>query len=477
MILAALATLAIVVQDHTPLRAAPRSSATELTELWQGDPLEIRGEHADYLQVYNTRHERAGYLKSESVRPISLTETDALALLTVLRFLRETPGSEALGISYGAAYLKAVPPQALTAEPFDAIASMAERLVDRASANPSNPTATASPHPETEQQLEVIQQFGIHMHTFERNNRMQVCYDGDLFHRVLTMPSATPEQRAQAALALTRPDCIDPDLGPLPRASLDEERSNLLDTLDERELTPLTQSRLHARRASIWASLTYEHARRGTSTSEPAQRALAELLAVHPNDLGDDRRPEYLDAVLRVAAIRWAATTPPSTPSGTLVLRSTPGEPGQTCLTLEETQPHPDPTKPLVQRCTYGIVWSASAQPLAHAPALVLAVQPLDSWLELWVFHKKANTWTLDVLSPGTNDPDEGYIEFAGLTPNTHHLLIARELKDRGHYRRYFEELRLDDLALIHQATTPELLPTFGRWQDISWRRDTLSLR
>ena len=51
----------------------------------------------------------------------------------MLRFLRETPGSEALGISYGAAYVKAVPPRALTAEPLDAIAQMAERLADQAS--------------------------------------------------------------------------------------------------------------------------------------------------------------------------------------------------------------------------------------------------------------------------------------------------------------------------------------------------------
>ena len=123
VILALAATLAIVVQDHTPLRAAPSSSATELTALWQGDVLEVRGERAGYLKVYNYRRERGGYLRSEAVRPVGLTEADAPELLAVLRFLRESPGSEALGISYGAAYLKAVPARALTAEPFDAIAA------------------------------------------------------------------------------------------------------------------------------------------------------------------------------------------------------------------------------------------------------------------------------------------------------------------------------------------------------------------
>jgi hypothetical protein len=32
-------------------------------------------------------------------------------------------------------------------------------------------------------------------------------------------------------------------------------------------------------------------------------------------------------------------------------------------------------------------------------------------------------------------------------------------------------------LALVKQASTPELLADFGRWQDIAWRRDTLALR
>ena len=132
MILALAATLAIVVQDRAALRAAPRSGGTELTRLWQGDVLEIRGQQAGYLKVYDYRRERGGYLREDAARPVELSETAAPGLLAVLRFLRETPGSEALGISYGAAFLKASP-KATVAEPFDAIAQMAERLADQAS--------------------------------------------------------------------------------------------------------------------------------------------------------------------------------------------------------------------------------------------------------------------------------------------------------------------------------------------------------
>ena len=466
MILALAATLAIVVQDHAALRAAPRSSATELTRLWQGNVLEVRGEHAGYLKVYDYRRERGGYLRSDAARPVELSETAAPDLLAVLRFLRETPGSEALGISYGAAYLKAEPPQATTAEPFDAIAQMAERLADQASGS-TNHLADFAAH------LEVVEQFGVRMRSFERSGRMRVCYDGELFRRVLTLPAAQPEERARAALGLTRPDCIDPDLGPVPRAVIDSERSRLLEQVKDGELNAMTRSRLHARRAGVWAALAYEQDRRREPAGAAAERALAELLSVRADDLGETLRPEYVDAVLRVSAIRWAGALPAPQP-GPLTLSATPGSPGQTCIALEDTR-RPRAAA-IIQRCTYGLVRMASLHAIPQAPALVLAVQPLESWRELWVFHERAGSWTIDVLSPGLDNPEEGYVDFAGYAPGTRRLLIAREVKDRGRFRRSFEELRLDDLALVRQASSPELLRDFGRWQDVAWRRDTLAL-
>lgn len=222
----------------------------------------------------------------------------------------------------------------------------------------------------------------------------------------------------------------------------------------------------------MWASLAYGQARRGEPPGSAGQHALDELLAVHPDDLGEDRRSEYLDALVRVAAIRWAAA-PPVAPSGPLMLAAAPGEPGQTCVTLTEAR---RPEAPLARRCTYGIVWTASAQPLAQGAAMVLAVQPLETWRELWVFHPRGARWSIDVISPGADDPEEGYVEFAGFAPGTRRLLVAREVRERGHFRRRFEELRLDDLAPVRQASTPELLADFGRWQDAAWRRDTLAL-
>jgi hypothetical protein len=466
MILALTAALAIVVQDHAALRAAPSSSATELTRLWQGDVLEVRGEHAGYLKVYDYHRERGGYLRWDAARPVEISETAAPGLLAVLRFLRDSRGSETLGISYGAAYLKAAPPRAITAEPFDAIAQMAERLADLASGGPDHLGDIAS-------HMEVAEQFGVRMRTFERNGRMRVCYDGELFRRVLALPGAQPEERARAALGLTRPDCIDPATGPAARASLDNDRAQLLEQVKDGELTAMMRSRLHARRAIVWASLAFDQDRLGKPGSAAAERAQAELLAVHPDELGDDRRPEYVDAVLRVAAIRGGGS--PSAPQpGPMTLSVTPGDPGQTCLVLEDARKARGSA--LIRRCTYGIVRTASIQVIPQGPAVVLAVQPLESWRELWVFHEAAGSWTIGVISPGLSEPDEGYVDFAGYAPSTRRLLIAREVKDRGRFRRSFEELRLDDLALVRQASSPDLLRDFGRWQDFAWRRDTLAL-
>lgn len=466
MILGLIASLAIVVQDHSSIRAEPRAGAAELTALWQGDVVEIRGERVGYLKVYNYRRERGGYLKAEAVRPVEFTEAAAPELLAVLRFLRDSPGSEALGISYGAAYLKAVPARALTAEPLDAIARMAERLADQDSGGTR--LANVAAH------LEVAEQFGIHTHSFERNGRMRVCYDGELYRRVLTQAGAGAAERARAVLGLTRPDCIDPDFGPVARAALDQERAQLLDMIDERPLDPTAKAHVHARRAGVWASIAFEKARHLEGPAAAAQRALSELLSVRASDLGDDHRAEFQDAVLRVSAIRWAAAFP-AAPLAPFVLSAAPGDPGQTCLTLEQTQARR--TVALLRRCTYGVVWMASARMIPDAPAMVLAVQPLESWRELWVFHQKAGAWAIDVISPGADDPEQGYVEFAGFAPGPKRLLIARESKDHGQYRRRFEELRIDDLALVRQASTPDLLRDFGRWQDSAWRRDTLALR
>jgi hypothetical protein len=466
VILALAATLAIVVQDHAALRAAPRSSATELTRLWQGDVLEIRGEHAGYLKVYDYRRERGGYLREDAIRPVELSETAAPRLVRGAALPAREPGSEALGISYGAAYLKAAPPRAMTAEPFGAIAQMAERLADQASGSTDHGADFAS-------RLEVVEQFGIHMRNFERNGRMQVCYDGELFHRVLTFPGRRRRSARMRFSASRGPIASIRIVGPVPRAAIDAERSQLLEQVKDGELTAMTRSRVHARRAGVWASLAYAQDRRGEPSGAAAERALDELLAVHGRH---GRGPAAGVRGRRAAGQRHPlGRASPAAAAGIIDPQRGARRSGSNLCVLAGLS-SPARAAVLIRRCTYGIVRMASVQTIPQGPALVLAVQPLESWRELWVFHESGGNWTIDVLSPGLDNPEEGYVDFAGYAPGTRRLLIAREVKDRGRFRRSFEELRLDDLALVRQASSPELLRDFGRWQDLAWRRDTLAL-
>ena len=164
-----------------------------------------------------------------------------------------------------------------------------------------------------------------------------------------------------------------------------------------------------------------------------------------------------------------------STPPGKVSVATVPGQPGETCVLLVDAQ-H-DAKSPLLKHCTYGVVWTASARSSPMGDALALAVQPLDTWRELWVFRRGADGWTVDVLPPATSGPDVGYAEFAGWVPGGKQMLVAREARVDGRYQRRFEVLKLDTLTTEKQADSPNALSAFARWQDPVWKRVTLSIR
>lgn len=208
MIAASLLVIAIVTQDKSALRSAPRDSAPQQAVLAQGDNLELRGQKGDYLQVYDHRHERAGFVRATQVRSQSLKPEAAPELLSIVRFLRDTPGAESLGIGYAAAYLRAAPAEAINGEAFEAQGAMAERLAHRASArNGKQGDDTLAAH------LEVAASYGVQMLSFERDGQVQLCCNGDAHRRVLAL-RATDSQKALAALALTKHECVAPKSDP-----------------------------------------------------------------------------------------------------------------------------------------------------------------------------------------------------------------------------------------------------------------------
>lgn len=465
---AALAT-AIVTQDQIALRAAPKESAQQQAVLWQGDTLEIRGQRQDYLQVYDYRRERGGFVRASQVRRISLQPEAAGELLAVVRFLRDTPGAEALGLAYVAAYLKAAPGQSIGSEAFFALGSMAERLARRASSRHAKADdAVIAAH------LEVAASLGVTMASFERDGRMQLCYDGEAYRRVLALP-ALAEERARAALALTRPECIAPDLTPLARYELDSWRIDVLSRVPRDELPEHLRNRLRLRSAGVQASFAFQRARRGEAAAETMTLALQELAAVNKLELAEEDNSAYSDAAVRVGASRWSAEPAAVAGGKGLRVETSAGEPGQTCIALVDAQ-H-DAVHALARRCTYGLVWTASAARNAAGTALALAVQPLDSWRELWVFQQGSDGWRIDVLPPNLDSPELGYIEFAGWVPGKAQMLAARETRVDGRFRRSFEVIDLATLAVDKQVDNPSSLSVFYRSQDAAWKRQSVAIR
>ena len=464
--------LAIVTRDEAALRAAARGSAPAHAVLRQGETLEVRGERLEYRQVYDHGRVRAGFVRAADVRRLELRPQDAPELLSVVRFLRGSPGNEALGIGLVAAYLRAAPAEALNGEAgveaLDSLGTFADRLAQRASAG-AGPQAALSAH------LEVARRYGVGFVSAERGGRVRVCYDGEAFGRVLAMRS-TPEQRARAALALTRPECLSDELHPAGRRRVDEWRAEVLDRVEVEALAGYLKNRIRMRRAAVWSALAYQLARGGDAGEAAAARALAEMAGVDRSELAHEDARSYAEAAMRVNASRWASVAAPAgAPDKGPRLVAVPGAPGETCLLLLDARR--GPANPLARRCTYGIAWMASASVNREGSALALAVQQAEAWRELWIFRKTASGWNVRALPPAAAAPEVGYAEFAGWVPGGAQILVAREALAEGKLKRRFELMRLDTLAVVRQAGEPDALGAFQRWQDPSWKQHTLAMR
>jgi hypothetical protein len=467
--------VAIVVYDAAPLRAAARESEKAHTLLWQGEALEVRAEAGEWLQVYDHRRERGGYVPAAHVRRYRLRPETAPELLAVLRFLRETPGAEALGLGYAAAYVQAAPGTVLRSadgiEAIEALGLFADRLARRAS-------ASASASKETQQRLsahlDVAARYGVQLLSLEKDGRVRLCYDGDAFRRVLAL-DAMPAQKARAALVLTRPECEWPDASK--RLTQLSESAALLQAIDAAKLPAPLRQRLLLRRSRVVATVAFHTARRGEDGSELLESARADLALVKRKELSDADARAYDEAALRVNASRWAAVDAPApgTPATRPMLIARPGDEGRTCILLVDAR-H-DAANPLARRCTYGQAWLAASTTNAEGNAVAVAVQQTDAWRELWLFRRTAGKWDVRVLPPAATAPGAGSAEFAGWVPGGTQMLVAREASVEGGVQRAFEVVRTDTLATVKKASRPASLTAFRRWQDAAWKRETLMLQ
>lgn len=200
--------VALVAEDPTVLRNAPRDNAPAQATLWRGDWVEVRGESAGFLKVYDHRHERPGYLRPAQVRVYRVDAETAPELAAVVRFLRDAGGYESLGIGYAALALRAAPAGSETSELLASIGSLADRLARRASARRADAKdGTLAAH------VDVAQSYGVKFRVVEPETvggRARMCYDGEAWEQLLALPGAPPAERARAALFLAADPCRDP---------------------------------------------------------------------------------------------------------------------------------------------------------------------------------------------------------------------------------------------------------------------------
>lgn len=457
-----------LVSQDAPLRGAPRDSASLQAQMGRGEALEIRTERGDHWQVWDYRRERGGWLRKSQVLLVPRGDGASAELLAQLRLSRQQFGTEGLGLGLAAAYVQVATPAEMAgpggAEALDAMGMFAERIADRASTPAAKPTEG-----QLATQMDVAARYGLKFEQHEaEDGRVQVCYDGEVFRRLLAtaaVPFASPEQRVRAALALTRPDCLNPRATVREQEARDAWRQQVLAQVDAATLAPHWKNRLLMRRASVTASLAFAQARRGAGGE--ALPALADFAAIAPTELTEDDQAAYNDAAMRVNAARWLGTSVAARDFGAVTLTLQTGADGERCVELKAAG------KLAARRCSFGQVALASASLNREGGALALAVQPLDGWRELWLFIKEPGRnsgWRVEVMPPAPAQPGLGVAEFAGWVPGGAQVLLAREFRAEGKYRRSFEVVSLANLATERQSPEPALLGAFQRWSDAAWR-------
>jgi hypothetical protein len=331
----------------------------------------------------------------------------------------------------------------------------------------------------------VAESYGVKFEVVEAEDvggRARICYDGEAWAAVLASPVAAPTERARAALFLSVDPCRDPLQPPAEARLWNDRRLRALASIDFAAAGALPASlggRVRLRHAEALAWRAFDEARQAhaDAASRAEAAAVRELALCDRGVLAPEDLDLYDETAVRVGASRWATETPPKeSHTRRTVVAFAARAPGETCVRL--TDGAGDKAPLLGERCTFGVVWPSALRWAPSGDLATLAVQPLASWTELWVLRRAADgSWGFDTLTAAAADPDVGYVESAGFSPDGGHLLVVREVRAAGHVSRRFQVLLTAALSVEKWASSPDKLVAFRRWSAPSWRTGTLALR
>ena len=457
------AASALVLQDQSALRAAPKDAAPLLTPLWRGEALELRGVKGDWLQVWDHGRERGGFVRAQVLLSIPAGDAALPELLAQLRLVRQQAGAEALGLGLAAALIERADSDWLAgpegAEMLDALVQLQERLAERVNgAGPHQQTSSAA-------HAEVAKRYGYPLRALpQADGSQRLCANEEPARLLRAHPAADAAAQARAALALTNPACIPADLPAAQQLALHSQRSAWLEGISLTALPPTLRNRLLLRRAGVWSSLAF--AERARDMRPAALMALEAWSQLIPAELSEDDAAALREAAIRLAPMRHAMRPrPASLRFGNLELRPEAGGAGETCVRLfahvnGKVEPRGEP------RCSHGAIHLASARLSPDGRSLALAVQPLDGWTELWRLSADGSQ---QVLPPSSSGPGLGVAEFAGFVGPQ--MLVAREaISPEGRSLRRFEVYGPELLQPQRWAGEYTLLGAFQRGADAGWK-------
>ena len=209
------------------------------------------------------------------------------------------------------------------------------------------------------------------------------------------------------------------------------------------------------------------------------------MLLADRSALADEDQITYEEAALHTASVRWGREATAAGASPDLDVEIAAGAPGQTCVRVKRHPAQSGGT--LIEQCTYGVVWPSSVRVAPHDAGVVVVVEPVAGWNELLVLHPSASGWSADTLAPAAIDPELGYVEPAGFTPDGAHLLVVREWRASGplgsphttapRMKRLFQVVAMDGARVEKESGTRASLDSFRRWQTAEWRQGTLATR
>ena len=456
----------LVVVDNAALRAAPRDAAPLLVTLWRGEALQLRGARGDWWQVWDVHRERGGFVRASQVMALPPGERAVADLAAQLRLVRQQPGAEALGIGLAAAIVeRAGAPwlaSAAGADMLDSLVMLQNRLADRVQGASTQQQAAAA-------HADVAQRYGFPLAVVARADAThRLCPNPQAARLLRAHPAAQAPQLTRAALSLTRGDCLGADLLPSQRQTALQQHADWLDRIDIAALAPVERNRLLLRRASVWASLAFAR-RDGEGQAGGGRTAAANAFAawtqVIPAELTDDDATALREAAIRLSPQRWALQPAADTRRvGRITLRAERGGQGETCLVWAA-----DAAAGTARRCSHGQIHLASARPAPDGMTVVLSVQVLDGWTELWRLDAAGQA---QVLPPAAEAPGLGAVEWAGWSqgPAGLQVLVARESEAGGRIQRRFEIYGDRWDQPVRWAGEPGILAAFQRGADPGWR-------